>query len=266
MSHDLVIRDGWVIDGTGTAARRADVAIDGGLIVAVGEVDERGRREIDAADHVVTPGFIDGHTHMDAQVMWDPLGTCSVWHGVTSVVMGNCGFTLAPTRPTERHLVLRSLERAEDISAAAMQEALAWDWESFGDYLDAVDRAPKGINYAAQIGHSALRTWALGEAAFERTADADEVTRMEDELRRALDAGAIGFTTSQNARHETADDRPVASRQAGWDEVARLVAVVGDAGGVFEVALDHAAQSPDPTVRRAYLDQFEELAIATGTP
>ena len=162
----------------------------------------------------MTPGFIDGHTHMDAQVLWDPLGTCSCYHGVTSVVMGNCGFTLAPARAHERHLVVRNLERAEDISADAMAHGIEWTWETFPEYLDTLDRIPKGINYAANIGHSALRTWAMGERAFEQEASEDDLAVMARELRDALRAGAIGFTTSRTTNHETADDRPVASRLA----------------------------------------------------
>src|SRR5262249_23045677 len=160
-----------------------------------------------------------GHTHMDAQVMWDPLGTCSCWHGVTTVVMGNCGFTLAPVKPDQRHLVVRNLERAEDISATAMAAGIDWQWETFAQYLDAVERRPKGINHAAYLGHSALRTWAMGERAFDGAATPDDMRLMTGELRAALNAGAIGFTTSRSIAHQTTDDRPVASRLANWDEI-----------------------------------------------
>src|SRR6187551_62499 len=145
---DLLIKGGTVVDGSGAKRFVADVGISGGRIVSVGRVSDPARRVIDADGLIVSPGFIDGHTHMDAQVMWDPLGTSSCWHGVTSVVMGNCGFTLAPAMPDARELVVRNLERAEDISAEAMAEGITWTWESYAEYLDAVERAPKGINYA----------------------------------------------------------------------------------------------------------------------
>ena len=218
-----------------------------GRIATVGRIRERGAEEIDAEGHVVTPGFIDGHTHMDAQVLWDPLGTCSCYHGVTSVVMGNCGFTLAPARADQRHLVVRNLERAEDISADAMAQGIEWTWETFPEYLDTLDRIPKGINYAAHIGHSALRTWAMGERAFEDEASPDDLAVMARELRDALRAGAIGFTTSRTNNHETADDRPVASRLASWSEVEALVGVMGEVGtGMFEIAQEPAARSTRP--------------------
>ena len=138
---DLVIRDGTVVDGTGALGRRVDVAIDGGRIVGIGVVEARGRRELDAEGHAVTPGFVDGHTHMDAQVFWDPTGSCSSWHGVTSVVMGNCGFSLAPAPASQREFVVRNLERAEDISGEAMAAGIPWSWDSYRSYLDAVDES-----------------------------------------------------------------------------------------------------------------------------
>ncbi|HEX4778836.1 MAG TPA: amidohydrolase family protein, partial [Acidimicrobiia bacterium] len=139
-SFDLVIRDGTVVDGSGRAAFRADVGVADGRITCIGRVTERGRREIDAAGHVVTPGFVDGHTHMDAQVFWDASGASSCWHGVTSAVMGNCGFTLAPVRSSERALVVRNLERAEDIDPTALASGIDWRWQTFAEFLDAVDR------------------------------------------------------------------------------------------------------------------------------
>ena len=250
MAFDLVIRGGEVVDGTGLPRYRADVGVRGGRIVAIGRIGERGAEEVDAEGHVVTPGFIDSHTHMDAQVLWDPLGTCSCYHGVTSVVMGNCGFTLAPSRAHERHLVVRNLERAEDISADAMAAGIEWTWETFPEYLDTLDRTPKGINYAAHVGHSALRTWAMGERAFEEEATADDLALMAGQLRDALRAGALGFTTSRSPNHQTADDRPVASRLASWAEVAALVGVMGELGtGVFEIAQEPVMGRKDP--RRA---------------
>jgi N-acyl-D-aspartate/D-glutamate deacylase len=263
----LVIRNGDVVDGSGLPRYRADVGVHRGRIVTIGRIRERGAADIDAEGHVVTPGFIDGHTHMDAQVSWDPLGTCSCYHGVTSVIMGNCGFTLAPARPDERHLVVRNLERAEDISAAAMAEGIEWTWETFPEYLDALERLPKGINYGANIGHSALRTWAMGERAFEAEATEDDLTVMTRELRDALQAGAVGFTTSRSTNHETTDGRPVASRLATWAEVEALVGVMGDiGGGMFELAQEPAARSSDPDARAEFFGRLHALASRTGVP
>ncbi|NUU22303.1 MAG: amidohydrolase family protein [Streptomycetaceae bacterium] len=264
--YDLVIRGGTVVDGSGLPGYRADVGVTAGRIVRIGRIPGRGRAEVDASGLVVTPGFIDGHTHMDAQVFWDEQGSCSAWHGVTTAVMGNCGFTLAPARADARHLVTRNLERAEEISAAAMAEGIDWTWQTFPEYLDAVDRLPKAINYAAQVGHSALRTWAMGERAFDGPASEAELAEMEAALRAGLRAGAVGFTTTRNDNHETADGRPVASRLAAWDEVRRLVRVLADEGaGVFEITHEPAAAGADEA-REEYFDRVCRLAAETGVP
>ena len=263
--YDLVIKNGTVIDGSGLPRYRADVAVRHGRIVSIGRIREGAREVIDADGQVVTPGFVDGHTHMDAQVFWDPMGTCSCWHGVTTVVMGNCGFTLAPCGKPERHLVVRNLERAEDIAAEAMDAGIDWTWTTFPEFLDRVDALPKGINYAGYIGHSALRTYVMGERAFEKEASEDDLSAMERELRDAIRAGAIGFTTSRSPSHETPDHRPVASRLASWDEVRRLVGVMGDMNaGVFELAGERAGG--DSEKLRAYHVRLRDLAVESGRP
>jgi N-acyl-D-aspartate/D-glutamate deacylase len=232
-----VIKNGVLVDGSGLPRYHADVAVQHGRIAAIGRIRERAREVIDADGLVVSPGFVDGHTHMDAQVFWDPLGTCSCWHGVTSVVMGNCGFTLAPCAEKDKHLVVRNLERAEDISGQAMAAGIRWGWTTFPEFLDCVDALPKGINYAGYLGHCALRTYVMGERAFEQPATEDDLAAMERELRDAIRSGAMGFTTSRSPIHETPDGRPVASRLATWDEVRRLVGVMGDMNaGIFELA------------------------------
>jgi N-acyl-D-amino-acid deacylase len=261
---DLVVRGGLIVDGTGAPGVRGDVAVVGDRIVAVGDVDGRGREEIDAAGLVVSPGFVDAHTHMDAQVFWDDIGNPSCWHGVTTVVMGNCGFTLAPARPEERPLVVRNLERAEDIAPEAMAAGIDWTWSTFAEYLDAVDARPKGMNHAASIGHSALRTWAMGERAFEEAATDDDLAVMASELRAALAAGAAGLTTSRSIAHVTSDDRPVASRLASWAEIEHLVGIVGrESDAVFQLALE---RNRDPDVHLDFEQRLRRLAVETGAP
>ena len=263
MSYDLVIKNGMVVDGSGSARYRADVAITDGKIAKIGRVNEKSKQTIDAEGHVVSPGFVDGHTHMDAQVFWDPIGSCSSYHGVTSVVMGNCGFTLAPCKQEDADLVFRNLERAEDLSRDAMLEGIDWTWETFPEFLDAVDDLPKGINYAGYIGHSALRTYTMGERAFEEEANEDEVKHMQALVKEAMHAGAIGFSTSRTFNHTTADDRPVASRLANWEEVRAIVNAVGETGkGIFEIAGESPGRSPERN--REYHDRLRDLAVESG--
>lgn len=260
---DIIIRGGTVIDGTGSAGKIADIGIAGGRIAEIGKITARGKREIDAEGHAVTPGFIDGHTHMDAQMHWDPIGTNSCWHGVTSVIMGNCGFSVAPLRRGQQHLVTRNLERAEDISAAAMRAGINWAWEGFDEYLDTLETLPKGINYAAYIGHSALRSWTMGERAFEEQANEDDLAQMQAQLKRALDAGAAGFSTSRSSNHETSDDRPVASRLASRAEVAALVhSMKGRKGAVFQLA--NESVTPDSPEGEDYYGWLSGLAAGSG--
>jgi N-acyl-D-amino-acid deacylase len=267
MAYDLLIKNGWVVDGSGRPRYRADVGVMGGKIAAIGRIRESAKEVLDADGQVVAPGFVDGHTHMDAQVFWDPLGTCSCWHGITTVVMGNCGFTLAPCAKEDRHLVIRNLQRAEDISLEAMEAGIEWRWKTFAEFLDVVDGLPKGINYSGYMGHSALRTYVMGERAFGAGASEDDLRAMEAELRSGLRAGAIGFTTSRSPSHETPDRRPVASRMASWDEVRRLVGVMGDMNaGIFELAgegVDRDANNPNLA---DYHRRLRELAVETGRP
>ena len=265
MQYDLLIKNGTVVDGSGLPRFQADVAIAEGKITAIGKIRENAREIIDAEGHVVSPGFVDGHTHMDAQVFWDPLGTCSCWHGITSVVMGNCGFSLAPCSEEDKLLVMRNLERAEDISPEAMEAGIKWSWTTYPEYLDAVERLPKGINYSAYIGHSALRTYVMGERAFSEEATPDDLEAMKREVRSAIQAGAAGFTTSRTRNHQTPDGQPVASRLATWDEVRQLVGVLGELNsGVFEIAGEDTGLNPDRI--QDYCNRLKALAVDTGVP
>jgi N-acyl-D-amino-acid deacylase len=264
VAYDLVIRNGTVIDGSGRPRYRADVGVIGDRVATIGRIRELGLAEIDAEDHFVTPGFVDGHTHLDAQVCWDPLGTSASWHGVTSAVMGNCGFTLAPCPASQKDLALRNLERAEDMSRDALLAGIEWTWETFPDYLDVIERLPKGINYASYIGHSALRTYVMGARAFEEPSSDDDIAAMRGHVEAALRAGAIGLSTSRSPNHATSDDRPVASRLATWDEVRLLVGVMGDLGaGIFELANEVHA---DPAATLEYHDRLRGLTIESRRP
>jgi len=266
LTFDVVIRGGRVVDGSGLGAYRADVAIAGDRIAAIGRIAERGARELDADGCVVTPGFIDGHTHFDAQLFWDPQGANSCWHGVTTAVMGNCGFTLAPAHADARALVVRNLERAEDLDPAALAAGIPWSWETFPEFLDAVDGRKKAIHYAANIGHSALRTFVMGERAFSEAASEADLARMEAELETALRAGAIGFTTTRSEHHETSDDRPVASRLATWDELHRLAGVMARLGtGILEGGTE-GVLSPDPAVVAETWRHIRTIAVEQGVP
>jgi N-acyl-D-amino-acid deacylase len=263
--YDLIIRNGTIVDGSGMPRYKGDVGIEGGKIAALGKIHESARETLDADGHIVSPGLVDAHTHMDAQVFWDALGTCSCWHGVTSVVMGNCGFSLAPCGEKDKLLVMRNLERAEDISPEAMQAGIKWSWTTFAQYLDAVDRLPKGINYAAYMGHSALRTYVMGERAFDEEATTEDLQLMREELRDGIRAGAIGFTTSRTNNHQTPDGRPVASRIANWNEVRQLVGVMGELGaGIFEIAGENTGFE-GPRLDD-YLGRIKALAVETSVP
>lgn len=267
MVYDLVIKNGMVIDGSGLPRYRADVGVRHGRIAAIGRIRERAHEVVDAEGHVVAPGFVDAHTHMDAQVFWDPLGTSSCFHGITTAVMGNCGFTLAPCAASDKQLVIRNLQRAEDIPPEAMEAGIDWRWTTFPEFLDCLESLPKGINYAGYIGHSALRTYVMGERAFEQPASETDLKAMERELRDAIRAGAIGFTTSRSPSHETPDGRPVASRIATWDEVRRLVGVMGELNaGIMELAGEGVDRAPGDPGLRDYHARLRQLAVESGRP
>ncbi|HEY8216822.1 MAG TPA: amidohydrolase family protein [Acidimicrobiia bacterium] len=230
MSYDLVIRGGTLVDGTGAPGRRADVAIEGDRIAEIGE-RLSGTRELDAGGQVVAPGFVDIHTHYDAQVFWDPALTPSSWHGVTSVVAGNCGFSIAPCRPEHRELIGRTLQHVEDMSLPTLQAGIPWDFESFPEYLDSVERHGTTLNYTAYVGHTAVRLFVMGDEGYEREVPTDdELDRMAQVVRDAVAAGAAGFATSSAPTHNGDGGRPVPSRLAGVAELEALVTPLKDLG------------------------------------
>jgi N-acyl-D-amino-acid deacylase len=229
MEATTVIRGGTVVDGTGSPGRPADVAVREGRIVEVGERLD-GDRVLDASGHVVAPGFIDIHTHYDAQVFWDPAFTPSCFHGVTTVVAGNCGFSIAPTRPDDRQLVADTLQKVEDMDPASLMAGIPWDFETFPDYLAAVERRGSVLNYSAYLGHTALRLYVMGPDASQREATPAEIDEMAAMVRQAMEAGAAGFATSFAITHLGADGRPIPSRFAGKEELRALFGAVGESG------------------------------------
>ena len=263
MAFDLVVRNGMIVDGSGLPRFQADVGIKDGKIAEIGRLTGAAAKEtIDAEGHVVSPGFVDGHTHMDAQIFWDPIGTSSCYQGVTSVVMGNCGFTLAPCRENDADLVMRNLERAEDISRAAMKTGIKWRWETFPQFLDVLDSLPKGINYAGYVGHCAVRTHVMGQRAFTDEATDSDLAEMVHHVKEAVAAGAIGFSTTRSVAHKTSDDKPVASRLATWAEFETLVKAMG--AGMVEVAGE--PRGAEGAKARSYYENLSKLAIESGRP
>jgi len=263
MSLDLLIRNGTIVDGSGAARYEGDVAVLDGRVVEIGRIRSGAERVIDADGLIVAPGFVDGHTHMDAQVAWDPIGSCSCWHGVTTVIMGNCGFALAPCRPEEREWFARCLTAVEDIPTEAMLSGIDWTWETFPEYLATVDRLPKAINYGAYIGHSALRMYVMGKRALSEPATEEDLARMTAAVKEAIRAGAMGFSSSRATTHVTPDNTPVASRIAEWSEVDRLVGAMGELGaGIFQVGPD-ISSGP---AQRAFLARLKRVALESGRP
>ncbi|MEL6984993.1 MAG: amidohydrolase family protein, partial [Actinomycetota bacterium] len=257
MSYDLKITGGTIVDGTGSARYAGDVGIKDGKVVALGAAPEEADTTVDATGRVVSPGFVDIHTHYDAQIMWDNLVSCSPWHGVTTVVMGNCGFSVAPTRPEHRDLIMRTLENVEGMSVDALRAGLGDDWgfESFPEYLDAVDQRGCAVNVAALIGHTALRMYVMGEESVSRDATDAEVATQRRLLREALDAGALGFATSKAGTHIGYDGNPVPSRLADPSEITEIAKALGEVPNAVMQA----------TVGRGLNhDEFAEIAELTG--
>jgi N-acyl-D-aspartate/D-glutamate deacylase len=240
MAHDLVIRGGHVADGRGGEPVAADVAVNGGTISAVGTVAGRGTEEIDAGGLLVTPGFVDIHTHYDGQATWDSCMAPSSWHGVTTAVMGNCGVGFAPVRPDAHDQLISLMEGVEDIPGVVLDEGIDWSWETFGEYLDAVERRPHDIDLCAQLPHGALRLYVMGErAARLEDATQEDAAAMRQLTAEAMRDGAVGFSTSRTLNHKTASGDPTPSLRARSDELEAIAMGVADAGhGVIELISD----------------------------
>ena len=257
--YDLLIRGGTLVDGTGAPGRRGDVAVRDGRIAATGDLAGSAPRTIDAEGAVVAPGFIDIHTHYDAQVFWDRMLSISPWHGVTSVVMGNCGFGVAPTRPAHRELILRTLERVEGMSLEALIAGIGreWPFESFPEFLDALEARGTAINVGALVGHTPVRLQVLGEEATEREATDAEIAAMRAIVAEAMAAGALGFATSKSPTHVGDAGRPVPSRAASLAEIETLADCLGEAGhGVMQATIGPGF----------FLSELAAIARRTGRP
>src|SRR2546426_4193240 len=255
---DLLVRGGLLIDGTGAPARPGDLGVRGGRIAALGTVTGTADRVLDAEGAAVAPGFVDIHTHYDAQVFWDRMLSISPWHGVTSVVMGNCGFGVAPTRPAHRDLMLRTLEKVEGMSLDALRTGIGAEWPlvTFAEFLAAVERRGTAINVGALVGHTPVRLYVMGEEATERAATADEIAAMRALVADALRAGAVGFATSKAPTHVGWEGRPVPSRVATWEEIETLAGCLAEGGNVMQATLGPGL----------FLDEFAAIQQRTGRP
>jgi N-acyl-D-aspartate/D-glutamate deacylase len=260
--HDLVIRGGTIVDGTGGPTRQGDVAVDGNKIVSVGGEAGQGEREIDATGLLVTPGFVDVHTHYDGQVTWDHLLEPSIYHGVTTVVMGNCGVGFAPAAPDRHEWLIGLMEGVEDIPGTALAEGISWEWESFPEYLDSIEKRPHSLDFAAQLPHGALRGYVMGArgADHNERPTPDEIKEMARLTKEAMQAGAVGFTTSRTVNHKTVDGEHTPSYTATSDELWGIAEGMKQAGtGVFEIVGDFPDLEPEFAMVR-------QMAERSGRP
>jgi N-acyl-D-aspartate/D-glutamate deacylase len=265
---DLLIRGGTVVDGTGAPAVRADVAVADGRIVEVGpDLDRSAHRTVDAEGCLVTPGFVDVHTHLDAQMGWDRNGTSSCWHGVTSIVMGNCGVTFAPVKPQDTTFLAELMEAVEDIPASSILEGLPFSWESYGGYLDWLESEPLGLNVGGLVGHVAVRYHAMGEDAFQETPpSAEQMAAMAQVVDRSMAEGALGFSTSRTLRHTTTDGRVIPGTWAPHEELVALAEVVGEHGGILGCAPRFDGDGPSEPRVEEELRWMAEASKRSGAP
>jgi len=242
MSHDLIIRNGNIVDGLGRAPVIGDIAIEGNRIVAIGSVSGKGKRELDAGGLVVTPGFVDLHTHFDAQVGWDPQLTPASWHGVTTALMGNCGVTFAPVRDADKETLAIMMESVEDIPRHAIMTGLSWNWNSYGEYLDSIEKLSPAINLAGMVGHAAARFYVMGERAVDENPTGSEIDAMASLIGDSVREGAVGFSTNRLRAHVMPDGRPIPGTFATDEELVKISAAVGREGGILQSVIEGGAK------------------------
>jgi N-acyl-D-amino-acid deacylase len=258
MSHDLIIRNGLIVDGTGSEPYRGDVAVDNDTIVAVGEVTGSAAREIDAKGHAVTPGFVDLHTHLDAQAGWDPDLTPIVWHGVTTALIGNCGVTFAPCKPKDREYLAGMMESVEDIPSSVILNGLDWNWDSYGEYLDSLEKLNPAINLVGMVGHCAIRTYVMGERGVDEEPNEDEIAQMAALAGKSVAEGAIGFSSSRLIAHKMPDGRSIPGTFAKSAEMTAIAKAVGENNGLVQNVLEYSNLASEMALLR-------EQALAANT-
>jgi N-acyl-D-amino-acid deacylase len=242
MSHDLIIRNGNIVDGLGRTPVIGDIAIEENRIVAIGSVSGKGKRELDADGLVVTPGFVDLHTHFDAQVGWDPQLTPASWHGVTTALMGNCGVTFAPVRDADKETLAIMMESVEDIPRHAIMTGLSWNWNSYGEYLDSIEKLSPAINLAGMVGHAAARFYVMGERAVDENPTGSEIDAMASLIGDSVREGAVGFSTNRLRAHVMPDGRPIPGTFATDEELVKISAAVGREGGILQSVIEGGAK------------------------
>ena len=258
--YDIIIRGGSIVDGTGAEPVLGDVGVKDGVIAAIGRVEGDAKKVIDATGKMVTPGFIDIHTHLDAQIGWDPDMTPVSWHGVTTALIGNCGVTFAPCKPDDREFLAAMMETVEDIPRDAIMSGLPWDWEQYGEYLDSIANKPTAINIAGMVGHSAIRYYVMGERSFEEQASDDEKQQMADIVASSLESGAFGFSTNRFEPHVAPDGRSIPGTFAEADELAVISRAVAKRNGLMQTV------GATEDVKQAMADEGSRLLFSYGTP
>ena len=258
MAHDIVIKDGLIVDGTGSPSYQGDVAIDGDTITAVGKVEESGKKTIQADGNVVTPGFVDLHTHFDAQAGWDPYLTPVSWHGVTTALFGNCGVTFAPCKPADRDFLAGMMETVEDIPKNAILTGLPWDWESYGEYLDSIEKLNPAINITGLVGHCASRFYVMGERSITDNATDDEIKQIAALVGQSVADGAVGFSTNRLPGHKLPDGRSIPGTFAEAKELVAIGKEVGKHGGIMQSVLNYAKLDEE-------MDIVQQSTAAAGT-